>query len=100
LGLKPTHLKAVDYQQSKGLVLPKYTKKPQAKKELVGHDIFIHWNGTDANELAEKLQKIKSPNATLNMITNRGIKVWPEGLNKHFVQTIGVVVSNQVKEKL
>ena len=84
LGQKPAQLKSVDYQQSEGLVLPKYIKKPQAKKELVGHDIFVHWNGTDANELAEKLQKIKSPNTTLNMITNRGIKVWPEGFKQTF----------------
>lgn len=84
LGQKPTQLKAVNYQQSEGLVLPKYTKKPQAKKELVGHDVFVHWNGTDANELAALLQKIKSPNATLNMITNRGIKVWPEGFKQTF----------------
>ena len=84
LGQKPTQLKTVNYQQSEGLVLPKYTKKPQAKKELVGHDVFVHWNGTDANELAALLQKIKSPNATLNMITNRGIKVWPEGFKQTF----------------
>lgn len=84
LGQQPAQLKAVDYQQSEGLVLPKYIKKPQAKKELVGHDIFIHWNGIDANELAAKLQKIHSSETTLNMITNRGIKVWPEGFKQTF----------------
>jgi hypothetical protein len=31
------------------------------------------------------------------MITNRGIKVWPDGLKKHFVLTIGDVVLSQTE---
>jgi isocitrate dehydrogenase len=84
LGQKPAELKAVNYQNGQALVLPKYQKKKPAKKELIGHDIFVHWNGTDANELASKLASIKTQNLKLNMITNRGIKVWPDGFSQTF----------------
>jgi len=84
LGQKPSLLKAVSYENNDALVLPKYVKKTQAKKELVGHDVFVHWNGRDANELADKIKHIRSENAQLNMITNRGIKVWPEGFKETF----------------
>ena len=84
LGQKPAELKAVNYQNGQALVLPKYQKKKPAKKELIVHDIFVHWNGTDANELASKLASIKTQNLKLNMITNRGIKVWPDGFSQTF----------------
>ena len=84
LGQQPKQLRAVDYNNTEALKLPKYIKKPQAKKELVGHDIFLHWNDTDANKLAQMVQKIETKNLKLNMITNRGIKVWPDGFSQTF----------------
>lgn len=84
LGQKPKTLPAVNYENSQALNLPKYIKKPQAKKELIGHDIFVHWNGTSADELAAKFKNIGTQNLKLNMITNRGIKVWPEGFSQTF----------------
>ena len=84
LGQKPTLLKEVTYAKDVVLSLPKYVKKPSAKKELVGVDLFVHWNGLNPNELAEKMQKINSENYQLSMITNRGIKVWPEGFEETF----------------
>lgn len=84
LGQKPATLKPVNYQKGQALILPKYQKKTPAKKELIGHDIFVHWNGTDANQLASKLENIKTQNLKLSMITNRGIKVWPDGFSQTF----------------
>jgi len=46
--------------------------------------MFVHWNGFDPDELASILQKIEKPNVKLNMITNRGIKVFPEGFKETF----------------
>jgi isocitrate dehydrogenase len=66
------------------LNLPKYKRKPAATKELVGVDVFVHWNGTDPNALAEKVAKIQADHAALTMITNRGIKVWPGGFAETF----------------
>jgi isocitrate dehydrogenase len=84
LGQKPTLLKPVSYANSEALKLPKYIRRPAAKKELVGVDIFVHWQGLDANELAEKLNHLNSDSVALSMITNRGIKVWPEGFKETF----------------
>jgi isocitrate dehydrogenase len=41
LGHKPTILKSVSYSNSAALNLPKYKRKPAAKKELVGVDLFV-----------------------------------------------------------
>jgi len=64
--------------------LPKYKRKPAAKKELVGVDLFVHWQGTDPNELATKIKSIENNGIALSMITNRGIKVWPDGFKETF----------------
>jgi isocitrate dehydrogenase len=84
LGKKPSILKAVSYANSAPLHLPKYTRKPAAEKKLVGVDLFIHWANTDPNELAALVKGIESSNIKLTMITNRGIKVWPEGFKETF----------------
>lgn len=84
LGQKPSLLQPVSYASNSTLVLPKYKRKPAAQKDLVGVDLFVHWAGADANLLAEKIKKIETSDATLTMITNRGIKVWPEGFEETF----------------
>jgi isocitrate dehydrogenase len=84
LGKKPTILKPVSYANNSALNLPKYKRKPSAKKVLVGVDIFIHWTGINPNELAEKVKAIQISGIELSMITNRGIKVWPDGFSETF----------------
>jgi isocitrate dehydrogenase len=84
LGQKPSILNPVSYSNNAALVLPKYKRKPAAKKDLVGIDIFVHWNGANPDELAEKIKKIESRTIKLTMITNRGIKVWPDGFEETF----------------
>jgi isocitrate dehydrogenase len=64
--------------------LPKYQRKPTKTKVLQGVDLFVHWPGTNPNELAEKVKAINLDDATLSMITNRGIKVWPDGFKETF----------------
>jgi isocitrate dehydrogenase len=84
LGQNPSQLKPVSYAKDAVLNLPKYIKKPAKNKELVGIDLFVHWNGTNPNELAEKIQGIATENENLIMITNRGIKVWPDGFDETY----------------
>jgi len=84
LGEKPSILKSVSYANNSALSLPKYKRKPSAKKELVGVDLFVHWHGTDPNELAAKIKTIENGGISLSMITNRGIKVWPDGFKETF----------------
>jgi len=84
LGKKPSTLKPVSFSKNSSLRLPKYKRKPSAAKELVGVDVFVHWNGTNPNELANKIQQLNNPTISLSMITNRGIKVWPDGFSETF----------------
>jgi isocitrate dehydrogenase len=84
LGKMPEMFAPVEYKKDAVLNLPKYQKKPQQEKLLKGVDVFVDWNGTDANELAALLSPLESDNIKLSMITNRGIKVWPNGFEETF----------------
>ena len=84
LGKKPATLKEVVYAKDSALQLPKYIRKPAAIKELVGVDIFVHWSGTNPDELADVINQLNNDELQLSMITNRGIKVWPEGFEETF----------------
>mgnify|MGYP001810451686 FL=1 len=84
LGQKPSQFKAVSYANGAALNLPKYQRKAPKSKELLGVDLFVHWNGSSADELAEKVQQINTSEVQISMITNRGIKVWPDGFSETF----------------
>lgn len=84
LGKKPSQLKPVTYAKSTTLNLKKYSRKAPAKKELVGVDLFVQWNENSADKLAELLKPVQLSDVSLSMITNRGIKVWPEGFEETF----------------
>jgi len=84
LGKLPSILKPVSYANSAALTLPKYKRKTASKKDLVGVDVFVHWQGLNPNELATTIQKVQLQNISLSMITNRGIKVWPDGFKETF----------------
>jgi isocitrate dehydrogenase len=84
LGSKPTLLTPVSYANSAALNLPKYQRKAAAEKTLAGVDLFVHWAGENPNEIAEKAKKLETESVELTMITNRGIKVWPEGFRETF----------------
>jgi isocitrate dehydrogenase len=47
-------------------------------------DLFVHWTGNDPNELATLVKKLDRETAALSMITNRGIKVFPDGFKETF----------------
>ena len=82
LGQKPSQLKPVQYaSKDKKGIQGDYSEKPQSKKELVGVDVFLHWteDKRDPNALGEVLRQFESGPFSLQMITNRGIKVFPDG---------------------
>ncbi len=84
LGMAPSTLEPVKSQVNATLNLPKYVRKAPKNKELEGVDLFVHWAGTDPNALAELVKPILNENQQLVMITNRGIKVWPDGFKETF----------------
>jgi isocitrate dehydrogenase len=94
LGQEPRRLLAVQYASaapSSGMpaaAKPLYTPRKPATKTLVGVDVFVHTSGVSADYLAGRLQTLTQlPSSTsfkLQMITNRGVKVWPGGFPETF----------------
>jgi isocitrate dehydrogenase len=84
LGEKPTTLKSVSYSKETPLKLPAYRRKTSAQKQLIGVDVFVHWSGSNPQELATRVSEIQSADLPLSLITNRGIKVWPDGFQETF----------------
>ena len=84
LGQIPQQLIKVSYEGAKPLVLPKPIRKQPAQKKLVGIDIFLQWQEGEPAALGEQLSTLGFGNAQLEVITNRGVKVWPQGLPETF----------------
>jgi len=84
IGKKPSTLNPVAFSASSKINLPTYKRKKPKTKNLLGVDVFVHWSGTDADKLAESVNKISNNQLKLTMITNRGIKVWPDGFSETF----------------
>jgi isocitrate dehydrogenase len=61
----------------------KYTPTKPASKRTIGVDVFLHWRGSP-NELGAKVRDLREGELRLSMITNRGVKVWPEGAPETF----------------
>ncbi|MDP4807293.1 MAG: NADP-dependent isocitrate dehydrogenase [Crocinitomicaceae bacterium] len=84
LGQLPQKFPAVSYQENARIELPKYARKAPKAKTLQGVDLFVHWSGTDANVLAAALKTLPSDAFDMVLITNRGIKVYPDGFSETF----------------
>lgn len=84
LGKKPQQLEIANYSSHQPFELPVYLRKPTKKKELKGVDIFVDWKGNEPNSLAEKLA-VEHETLNLVLITNRGVKVWPDGMEETFL---------------
>ena len=84
LGVQPEFMSPANFQGFQAITLPEYTRRVASKKELKGVDVFVDWRGQDPDDLAAKLQVIENPALKLSMITNRGVKVWPNGFDETF----------------
>ncbi|WP_420593567.1 NADP-dependent isocitrate dehydrogenase [Deinococcus sp.] len=91
LGQEPQHLSAAPSReaaaQPQRTAQPQHTTPPAESpaapiaKQLVGTDVFFEWSepGRDPEALARVLQSAQLERMPLRMITNRGVKVWPQG---------------------
>jgi isocitrate dehydrogenase len=86
IGQKPEKLKAVSYSSTAGAVSGngKAHVRSLEKKELVGVDVYLEWRDGTADALGAAVQKVNGDGLELKRITNRGAKVWPEGLPETF----------------
>ena len=80
---EPKLLKAATYDAAAPVpISPPKTRTP-AVKQLVGIDIFAH-STEPVESLAQALRSAEKDGIELAMITNRGVKVWPQGLPETF----------------
>jgi isocitrate dehydrogenase len=89
LGQQPTQFKPVHYEDApEQSAASRYQRRAPAKKEIVGVDVFVHAADATADYLAGRLQTLthqpKPAGFKLQMITNRGVKVWPGGFPETF----------------
>lgn len=73
-------LKLITYREG-GISVSVSTPRPAAKS-LVGMDVFLDWDvdGRDAATLGRTIEATVPAAWRLKMITNRGVKVYPDGL--------------------
>jgi isocitrate dehydrogenase len=92
LGERPQQLAAVAYPEAEAgaPVFPSAAASPaaaaaaapKAAKTFDGVDVFVDWDadGRDPEALGPRLAAVAGPDFRLALITNRGVKVWPNGL--------------------
>ncbi len=87
LGQKPQTLKSVVYKAAEGQAFVSQKgggDAPRAKKDLVGVDVFLDWPIGTADELGTSLSGLSGDGLKLEMMSNRGVKVWPGGHSETF----------------
>ncbi|MFY0592884.1 NADP-dependent isocitrate dehydrogenase [Roseivirga sp.] len=86
LGQKPSKLTPVKYNEDVAIKVS-IEEKPAKKKELVGVDVFIDWreDGRNPDTIGNKLLNVASTqNLKLKLISNRGVLVYPNGMEETF----------------
>lgn len=86
LGQKPSILKVTEFPASQNKKIDLKSKHQVAKdKTLIGVDVFIDYDQNKTGEdLASVINSSIDSDLTLQMITNRGVKVWPNGFPETF----------------
>lgn len=86
LGQQPETLKAVSYKSApqQASAAPALRDAIQTRKELVGVDVYVDWNGHNAETLASTLRQSNGDGLNLTLIANRGAKLWPNGMPETF----------------
>lgn len=84
LGKKPSSLTPVNYMSDKAFEIPEIKERPAQTKALLGVDVFVDDKDTNPDRVAERLKTIELNDVKLQMITNRGVKVWPNGFEETY----------------
>lgn len=86
LGDEPKTLPKSAFRQGRATVFETRKAATRPVKTLHGVDVFIDWDddGRDPNVLGAKLEALGSEVLGLRIITNRGVKVYPNGFPETF----------------
>jgi isocitrate dehydrogenase len=78
LGEQPSTLAPVRYADAPSITVKVPTRTRQ-KKEQVGIDVFLDVPHLTPDELGRRLEPLAAPHFQLDMLSNRGQKVYPDG---------------------
>jgi isocitrate dehydrogenase len=85
LGQKPEKLKEVNYKSApRQERIGEIGQYAAADKQTVGVDVFLHWTEGSPDQLAARVEPLAGKGLRLAMISNRGVKVWPDGFPETF----------------
>ena len=88
LGQSPRSLKPVTYGVCRPIDVSANEARTPEVKALVGVDIFVDWKAATPDQVAARMSEVVAEGHAgkvgLTMITNRGVKVWPNGLPETF----------------
>ena len=89
LGKRPQKLKPVAYAagppaDASETKAPSKPPRPAPVRELKGADVFVNWESRDSDALAARIGPLAGPDFKLTMLTSRGMKVWPNGLEETY----------------
>lgn len=86
IGQRPEKLKAVSYAapESKEGEAKKRFGRSQEQKDLVGVDVYLEWSKGTPDQLGEAFKQVCHNGLELKAITNRGARVWPNGMPETF----------------
>lgn len=81
LGKKPQQFKPVELNHNAKPIHVALTPKAPVDKKLIGVDVFLDWDESNKNPevLGNLFKSIQSDVLELNMISNRGVVVYPNG---------------------
>ena len=80
LGKQPQELPAAYYPEKGRKIHVQVPKTPLSKRECDGIDVFLYEEDRDPEKLGKRLiEATKDADLELVMITNRGVKVFPDG---------------------
>jgi isocitrate dehydrogenase len=80
MGQTPAKLKVASYPDGGGqLKVPPLRTIAPVKKEWVGADIYIENVAEKADSIAAKVNDGLTGNVKLALMSNRGVKIWPDG---------------------
>ena len=106
LGLTPRTMPVVRYENFPTIPAVVTPTNRRAKKEVVGVDIFVEHEVPNPEELGKLMSRVKVLGLKLSMITNSGVKDWPNGLPETFCtdhwrcrflqENGGVITHNQI----
>ena len=84
--LPAMNLDTLPRERARELVARERWMPPAQDKILHGADIFLEWRGGTPDDLAARIKAAAAgvEGLSLTLITNRGVKVWPEGFPETF----------------